>query len=69
MKVLLTTIYCKPPLTRTIFCDEVKYFENQHKLSMYAKKGKTNKLIAYTFVDEWQNILIVGNDGKSYNIK
>lgn len=69
MKVLLTTSHCNPPLTRTIECDNVRYFEAQHKVSMYAKRGKTSKLIAYAITDEWQNIVIVDNDGKSYVIK
>ena len=70
MKVLLTTAHCKPSLTRVIECDTLRYFENQHKVSMYAQRhGKRNVLIAWTITDEWQNIVIVENDGKSYVIK
>lgn len=65
MKVLLTTSHCNPPLTRTIVCDEVNYFENQHKVSMYATRhGKKRVLIAWAITDEWQAIKIVSDDGR-----
>lgn len=70
MKVLLTTAHCNPPLTRTIVCDEVRYFENQHKVSMYAKRhGKKGVLIAWAITDEWQAIKIVADDGYEQVIK
>ena len=70
MKVLLTTAHCNPPLTRTIVCDEVRYFENQHKVSMYAKRhGKKGVLIAWVITDEWQAIKIVADDGYEQIIK
>ena len=70
MKVLLTTAHCNPPLTRTIVCDEVRYFKNQHKVSMYAKRhGKKGVLIAWAITDEWQAIKIVADDGYEQVIK
>lgn len=57
-------------MTRTIVCDDVRYFENQHKVSMYAQRhGKKHVLIAWAITDEWQNIVVVENNGKSYVIK
>ena len=69
IKVYLTTGHCNPPMTRTIPCDEVRYVENKHKVSMYDKHGKTNKLVAWAITDEWLHIVIEYNDGHKEVIK
>ena len=66
MKVILTTGYCNPPLKRIFTCNEVCYFENKHKLSMYNEKGK---VIAWVITDEWQEVVIVYDDGHEKVIK
>ena len=66
MKVLLTTAHCNPPLTRTFICNEARYFEAKHKLSMYNEKGK---VIAWAIIDEWQKVVIVHDDGHKQVIK
>lgn len=66
MKVLLTTGRCNPPLTRTIECDTMRYFEAKRKLSMYDENGT---LIAYAIIDEWLRISYIDNLGKEHFIK
>ena len=66
MKVLLTTGHCKPPLTRTIECDTMRYFDAKHKVTMYDRKGK---VIAWAIIDEWLAVSYIDNDGKEHFIK
>lgn len=66
MKVNLTTGHCNPPLTQTLECDTLRYFDNKRKLTMYDKKGK---VIAFAMVDEWLSIIYIDNDGQEHFIK
>ena len=66
MKVLLTTGHCNPPLTRTIECDTMRYFDAKHKVTMYDRKGK---VIAWAIIDEWLAVSYIDNDGKEHFIK
>ena len=66
MKVLLTTGHCNPPLTRSIICDTMRYFEAKHKVTMYDAKGK---VIAWAIIDEWLAISYIDNEGNEHFIK
>lgn len=66
MKVLLTTARCNPPLTRTFICSEACYLESQHKLILYNEEGH---ITAYTYVDDWQKVVVVHDDGHEQILK
>ena len=66
MKVLLTTAHCNPPLTRTIVCDTLRYFEAKHKVTMYDAKGKVK---AWAITDEWHEISYIDDKGQQHSIK
>ena len=65
MKVLLTTKRCKPPYTHTIECDKVRYFKSSHKYSFY----KNDKLIAYAFIDDWEEVSYIDDKGEQHFVK
>ncbi len=66
MKVLLTTARCNPPLTRTINCATLRYFEAKHKVTMYDAKGH---VVAWAITDEWQAISYIDDKGNEHFIK
>ena len=66
MKVLLTTARCNPPLTRTIKCATLRYFDAKHKVTMYDAKGH---VVAWTITDEWQAISYIDDKGNEHFIK
>lgn len=66
MKVLLTTDHCNPPLTRTIECATMRYFDTKHKVTMYDAKGK---VIAWAITDEWLAIKYIDDKGHEHVIK
>ena len=66
MKVLLTTARCNPPLTRTIICVTMRYFDAKRKVTMYDAKGK---VIAWAMIDEWQAVKYIDDNGQEHIIK
>lgn len=66
MKVLLTTARCNPPLTRTIICATMRYFDAKRKVTMYDAKGK---VIAWAMIDEWQAVKYIDDNGQEHIIK
>ena len=66
LKVKLVTGHCNPPLTRTITCDTLRYFEAKHKVTMYHAKGKVK---AYAITDEWLAISYIDEQGQEHFIK
>lgn len=66
LKVKLVTGHCNPPLTRTITCDTLRYFEAKHKVTMYDAKGKVK---AYAITYEWLAISYIDDKGQEHFIK
>lgn len=66
LKVKLTTGHCNPPLTRTITCDTLRYFDAKRKVTMYDAKGKVK---AWAMVDEWLSISYIDEQGQEHFIK
>ena len=60
LKVKLTTGHCNPPLTRTITCDTLRYFDAKHKVTMYDAKGKVMTERLTTAIQDAENKGLLG---------